>query len=282
VTHYLNLRAGPYGAVCSPYVLTGDALSDPPAITSLQWDAVPFLVRGKDVLLAAHGFNVDYDSGLRSLHRLEAALAIDPRSEAFFGVLWPGDWVIPAINYPAEDRIASHAGALLAAFCNQWLGSARSISMLSHSLGARVILEAIKGSSRRIRRACITAGAVNAAALQEEYSAAAANCDEIRTLSSRKDLVLEFAYPPGDLLADVLDPDHPPFEPALGRGGPVAPVGANIRSYEIEDAPPYDHGNYLPSGALLDPGPPPQGTPDWRNPALFMASAFRGRAAVWP
>lgn len=282
MTHYLNTRAGPWGAVCSPFVLVGDALRSPPAITSLQREAVPFLVRGKDVLLATHGFNVSYESGLRSLQRLESALAIDPLAEMFFGVLWPGDWVIPAINYPAEDGIASHAGAALAGFCNQWLGSARSISMLSHSLGARVILEAIKGSSRRIRRACITAGAVNSAALREEYAAAAAKCDEIRTLSSRKDLVLEFAYPPGDLLADLLDPDHPPCEPALGRGGPAPPFGAGVRSYEIADAPAYDHGNYFPPGDLVAPPPPNQGSANWMDPVNFMASAFRGRAPAWP
>ncbi len=282
MTHYVNLRAGPYGAVCSPYVLTGDALVDSPAMTSLLWQAVPLLVRGKDVLLAAHGFNVDYDSGLRSLQRLETALEIDPSREIYFGVLWPGDWCIPAINYPAEDTIASHAGAFLADFCNRWLASALSISFISHSLGARVILEAIKGSSRRIKRAIITAGAINSAALNEEYAAAATNCDDIRTLSSMQDLVLELAFPPGDLAADILDPDHPPFEPAMGRGGPATPIGPNVEPSEIPDAPPYDHGNYLPSGAWPDPPSPAPGTADWSNPAQFMASAFRGKDPSWP
>jgi hypothetical protein len=154
--------------------------------------------------------------------------------------------------------------------------------MLSHSLGARVILEAIKASSRRIKRAVITAGAVNSACLREQYAAAAANCDEIRTLSSRKDLVLEFAYPPGDLLGNLLDPDHPPFEPALGRNGPALPLGANVRAYEIPDAPPYDHGDYFPPGSLAPPANPVAGGADWREPITFAAAAFRGRSPNWP
>ena len=279
MTYFVNLRAGAYGAVCDPYVLKGDGTADPPVVTSVYWDALPILAKGKDVLLAAHGFNVSYESGLASLTRLEAALQIRP-NELFLGVLWPGDWVVPAVNYPFEDNIASHAGTLLGGFCNRWLASATSLSFLSHSLGARVILEAIKASSRRVRRACITAGAVNAACLTEEYAAVVGNCDEIRTLSSRMDLVLELAYPPGDFLADILDPDHPPFEPALGRGGPISPYGPSIRAYEIADAPPYDHSNYFPPSGPL---PPPAGQPpEWEAAVAFMASAFRGQTPAWP
>ena len=282
MTHFVNLRAGPYGSVCSPYVLTGDALADPPALTSILTEGTPFLVKGKHVLLVSHGFNVDYPSGAKSLQRLETAMGIDPDTEAYFGVLWPGDWCIPAINYPAEDAIASHAGALLGEFCNRWLASAASVSFASHSLGARVILEAIQTCGRRVRMACITAGAVNSAALSEEYAKAAANCDEIRTLSSLKDLVLEFAFPAGDFFADLLDPDHPPFEPALGRGGPTGPCPPTIKPSEIPDTPPSDHGDYLPSGAQAPPAGPPPGGPDWCNPAAFIAAAFRRQHPTWP
>jgi hypothetical protein len=278
VTVFVNLRAGSYGAVCSPYVLQGNALVEPPALTSVFWNALPILVRDRDVLLATHGFNVSYDSGLRSLARLEQTLGMRS-NEIFLGVLWPGDWAIPAINYPFEDRIASQAGKLLGGFCNSWLGSARSVSMLSHSLGARVVLDAIQASRRRIKRACITAGAVNAACLAEEYAKASANCDEIRTLSSRGDLVLQFAFPPGDMLADLLDPDHPPFEAALGRGGPASPQGANVRAYEIPDTPRYDHSDYMPPSDITKPLDP---NGKWAKSAAFMAAAFRGVAPPWP
>jgi hypothetical protein len=187
--------------------------------------------------------------------------------------------VIPAINYPFEDKVASHAGALLGAFCNSYLKTARSISFLSHSLGARVVLEAVKASTRTVRMLCITAGAVNADCLTSEYEAAAQNCQQIRTLSSMKDLVLEFAYPPGDFLGDILDPDHALFEPALGRGGPAAPYEASVHPWEIPDSEGYNHGNYFPPSAAVVPQDDPG---KWRAAVTFMASAFRAQTPSWP
>jgi hypothetical protein len=277
VTLFANLRAGPYGAVCSPYLLDGDALADPPAMNAVLWSAAPILMRNRDVILATHGFNVGYVAGLRSLARFEQALA-PTQDEAFMGVLWPGDWIIPAINYPFEDGVASKAGRLLADFINRWLASARSVSLISHSLGARVILSAILGSTRRIRCACITAGAINAGCLTEEFAAASANCDRIITLSSRADTVLHFAYPPGDLLADIFQPDHPPGEAAMGRDGPAAPFAAWVRAYEIPEAEGYRHSDYLPS-PLIDVA---DAQARWQKSAQFMASAVRGRSPIWP
>jgi hypothetical protein len=279
VTYFVNLRAGPYGSVCVPNVLEGDGAADPPPMTFVSWGALSILAKGKDVLLATHGFNVSYENGLRSLGHLEAALDMGP-GELFLGVLWPGDWVIPAVNYPFEDKVASRSGAFLGDFCNRCLAGSKSLSFLSHSLGGRVILEAIGATNRPIRRACITAGAVNSGCLGEEYKLAAAKCGQIRVLSSRKDLVLEFAYPPGDFLADVLDPDHPPFEAALGRGGPTGTFGAAIIPTEIPDLDSYDHGDYFPPAVAVLP--PPDPADKWRRAVEFMASAFRGQSTSWP
>ncbi len=278
MTLYVNLRAGPYGAVCQPYVLEGDALeADPPQVASVLWTDLPARVKGKDVLLAAHGFNVPYEDGLQSLGRLETALNMRG-TELFLGVLWPGDWAIPAINYPFEDKIAMHGGALLAGFCNRWLAGARSISFLSHSLGVRVILQAIEGLSRPARRVCITAGAVNADCLTAEFAASAADAGSIVTLSSREDMVLALAFPLADPIADLMDLDHWPFQRALGREGPVDPYGPNITPFEIPNSPAYGHGDYFPPAGFNPP--PPNG--EWKKAVAFMARAFRGQDQTWP
>lgn len=277
MTLFANFRAGPYGAVCSPYLLDGDAMADPPAMTSVVSGAAPVMLRDRDVILATHGFNVSYVSGLRSLSRLEQALALG-NNDAFLGVLWPGDWILPAINYPFENGVASKAGRLLADFINRWLGSARSISLVSHSLGARVVLTAIRGSTRRIRCACIAAGAVNAGCLTEEFAAASANCDRIVTLSSRADTVLRFAYPPGDLLADVFDPDHKPFEAAIGRDGPRTPWASWVRPCEIPENEDYNHSDYLPPAVVGED----DANGRWQKSARFMANVLRGQSPTWP
>jgi hypothetical protein len=281
LTYFLNLRAGPYGAVCSPYVLQGDAMADPPAMTSVPYESIGNLVAGKNVLLATHGFAVNYVDGLRSLGRLEAVLA-PSANEFIFGVLWPGDWAVPAVNYPFEDKIAAHCGRLLGAFCNRWLTGAASLSLLSHSLGARVMLETLAGlQGRRVRNLCIAAGAIGADCLTDQYPNAVQNCDAVVTLSSMEDLVLSLAFPVGDLIADILDLDHKPFQRALGREGPETPYPhPPIGAAQIADAPPYDHGDYLP------PSDPAAAVPDpmakWWQSTAFMGRAFRGQPQTWP
>ena len=282
MTLYVNLRGNAYGAVCSPYILEGSPESSPVAMTSVDWTAVPPRVVGKDVILATHGFSVSYLQGVRSLGRLEAHMNIR-NSEIYMGVLWPGDWIAPAINYPFEDGVASRSGEFLGQFIARWLRSARSVSLISHSLGARVMLMAIQvAAPRRIKRACLTAGAVNSGCLTEEFTAAAANCDDIVTLSSMADWVLGLAYPPGDALADLLDPDHPPFEAALGRHGPTTFCPSPLGPCQIPDDEGFLHSDYLPPEA--DPPPPfmPDPAGKWMTTAKFMSSVMRGAQPVWP
>ncbi|MDR3509139.1 MAG: alpha/beta hydrolase [Caulobacteraceae bacterium] len=281
MSYFVNLRAGDYGAVCEPYVLAGDVLADPPGMVSTPYEVLPNLVRDKNVLLSTHGFNVNYVDGLRALGRLEAVTG-PTSSEAVFGVLWPGDWAIPAINYPFEDRIAVHAGRLLGAFCNRWFSGAQSLSFVSHSLGARVVLEAVAALKRPARSLCITAGAIGADCLGAQYKAAAKNCERVVTLSSREDLVLALAFPIGDLIADILDLDHKPFQRALGRRGPEKPFGPPITASQIPDASDYDHGDYLPPSSLKQPVPDPDPAAKWPAAAAFMARAFRGQRQTWP
>ena len=279
MSYFINLRGSGYGAVVDPYVLEGDVLANPPLMASTPYEAVPQLVKGRDVLLTTHGFNVNYIDGLRCLGRLEGLIA-PTASEFMFGVLWPGDWVIPAINYPFTEKIATQTGQRLSAFCNRWLAGARSISFVSHSLGARVVLQTISGLNCRARNVCLTAGAIEADCLTAEYRVADANSNAVVTLSSMDDRVLEFAYPVGDLIADILDADHKPFERALGREGPTIPFGPSIAADEIPDAPPYDHGDYLPPSDLAQPVPDPGAK--WTRTTTFMARSFRDQTQTWP
>jgi hypothetical protein len=281
VSLFVNVRAGNYGALCDAYVIEGDPLVAAPAMKAVPYENLAALVGGKDVLLAAHGFNVNYVNGLHSLGRLETLLA-PHANEVVMGVLWPGDWALPAINYPFEDKVAAHAGQLLAAFCNRWLTPAASLSFASHSLGARVVLEAVAALQRRTHSLCIAAGAIGADCLTAHYKAAAANCDALITLSSMKDVVLALAFPPGDIIADILNLDHKPFQRALGRRGPQSPYGPPIKAAQIADAAKYNHGDYLPPSDLSKPAPDPRPEAKWPHALEFMQRAFRSEPQSWP
>jgi hypothetical protein len=287
VTCFLNFRAQSMGgAVVDPYVLQGDPLSQPDpakaALATMAWADVAKLAQGKDVLFVAHGFNVSYVNGMLSAARLDQALALGPNA-LFLGVLWPGDFWLPVFNYPFEGDVAIDCGRRLARFCGRWLAGANSLSFASHSLGARVILEAVKNLQAPLtaKTVCVTAGAVNSDCLAAEYAAALANtAGTVTSLSSVGDHVLQLAFPLGDIVAVVLDDDHTPFTPALGYWGPKAPVPARVRKSKIPGGLSYDHGNYMPPGAIPTPPPPPDDR--WRNVAQFIRSAFLDQPQAWP
>ncbi|MES0042234.1 alpha/beta hydrolase [Mesorhizobium sp. M0091] len=237
------------------------------------------LTANRDVLFAIHGFNVSLKQGACALGRLESAIML-PSSCQFVAVLWPGDSWLPVVNYPFEGSTAIDCGRRLASFCNRRLGDAASISFATHSLGARVALEAIGRFDRKVRSACLTAGAINDNCLTAEYAGAFANCTTVSVLASQRDLVLKLAYPIGDPIADLLHFDHKPFQAALGYDGPPAPIGSTVPPWEIENAASYGHGDYLPPSDPTKAFPDPQGK--WNNVARFMARAFAGKQQTWP
>jgi Alpha/beta hydrolase of unknown function (DUF900) len=249
----------------------------------LSFARVPFAelsqrAAGRNVLLATHGFNVHLEPGARSLARLEAQIA-PTGQELFIGVLWPGDFWIPAVNYPFAGSPAMAAGRALALICNRWLTDAASLSFVSHSLGARVVLEATQNTTQVTRNLCMAAGAVNRDALVGQYAAAQKRATTISNLASDKDKVLKLAYPVGDLFANLLHDDHAFAKAALGRRGPARPMPSNVSPAEIPSGADYDHGNYLPPG---DPAPTNDPTAKWIQAANFIARAFRREPQTWP
>jgi hypothetical protein len=276
VTCFLNFRGGSFGALISEPIVfsTSAAPSVVRPLTTLEFSR---LIKGQDLVFVTHGFNVGYADGVRSIGNLDQLLGPVPGIR--IGVLWPGDWVIPAINYPFAVGIARDCGKHLGAFVSSACAAARSVSFLSHSLGARVVLEAAGAAGRPVRLICLLAAAVNSDCLTGEYAETASDTASIINLASGNDLVLKLAYPAGDFLADLLDLDHRPFEKALGSYGPVPNVPTNTRAFEIGDQTPYDHGDYLPPAHLPAAEAPPG---KFQAVVTFLTAALSGIAPAWP
>jgi pimeloyl-ACP methyl ester carboxylesterase len=278
MTFYLNFRSSPVaGSVIDPYMVES-APGAAPAITPVQPAVVDGFFDGKDLLFAVHGFNVNQREAVSSFAALDAALDLGDSSE-MIGVLWPGDWWIPVVNYPFEGEDAMDCGRRLAAFCTRHFADARSISFLSHSLGARLVLEAALYLPRRVSLVCLTAGAINRGCLVAEYANAAANIDQISVLASHEDEVLRLAFPLGDPISNLLHDDHDFFEKALGYDGPSSASAPLIRGpWQIPDRYEYDHGDYLPP---VNPLPPAAPKP-WKRIAEYTRRAFFGQPQVPP
>ena len=281
MTYFLNFRTkGVGGAVVDPYLLEGDGTEVPPAVSVVDAGLMPSIFAGKNVLFAAHGFNVDYQDGACELGQLDQYLDL-PAPSLFVGVLWPGDCWLPVVDYPFEGDVSIDTGGRLAAFCNQYCTSAQSLSFVSHSLGARVVLEAVSRLARQARSVCLTAGAINRDCLTSEYATAAGNAERISILASDEDMVLKVAFTVGDPLADLLHSDHSAFQAALGSLGPSLPLPKDVNyPWQIPDDLDYGHHDYLPPSPAV-PLPPPPNT-KWTSAADFMKRAFLGQSQTWP
>lgn len=108
-------------------------------------------IHGRHVLIATHGFNVNRADGIQKLCSWEKLLSL-PEVPAFLGLLWPGDSEsLHALSYPEEPKNAMAAGGMIAQYIDSNFGDTASISLVSHSLGARVVLQAASQMSRPLR-----------------------------------------------------------------------------------------------------------------------------------
>ena len=265
------------GNVVAPTLYDVDPLATPLTyrmVPRYEWDS---LVGGRDVMFATHGFNVHGPDGVRSLAGFGSRLDLRP-SDLYIAVIWPGDWWIPAINYPFEGNDAKDCGRRLATWCGERLSQAASISFVSHSLGARLILETLKNLDMRARLVCLMAGAINRDCLETEYRTSRDRSDTIRVLASRADRVLQLAFPAGDLVSELIDPDHIPLTAALGRSGPVRSVPGKLDGpWQISPGERFGHGDYLPEDATT-----PATGAKWSEAGDFVRRAWRKQPQSWP
>lgn len=249
-------------------LLTGD-LAEGPGLRVMSDIEVAQAVSGRHLLFGTHGFNTGFRLGAFQMAEFDRQLNL-PGSATFFGVLWPGDTAVPYINYPFEGSDAVQCGRLLAALCNDRFRAAASFSFVSHSLGARLVLEAVKRLNRKARMLCLMAAAADRDVLTSQYKASLQNCQHVSVLSSPKDWVLQVAYPAGDFFSDLFGDSDSPFRGALGLHGPRPAAGDTVDDSRIPRDPPCGHMGYMPQGS------------HWQYVPAYVRRSFDGVAHNWP
>jgi hypothetical protein len=209
-----------------------------------------------DVTFLLHGFNVSRNDGIAALDRFASSLP-SVADHALVAVLWPGDHWARALSYSFEGKDADDSAQELVRYIDRILLPGTTLSFASHSLGARVVLQTIRGLIHRpyqIGEVCLMAPAVDDYCLAHPnvYRAAAAAAARLTILASHKDQVLRLAYPVGDLLQAFIFFRRDMRGLALGYHGPrpfkESPVGSNVLHEQIPDARNVGHGDYLPAG----------------------------------
>jgi len=289
MTTFLDVRALSGGGGVFDKVQIGSGTSGDDYTLGLSLSNLQSFIYGKDVLIGTHGFNVNRAAGVYALSRWEGLLGLPP-SAVFVGLLWPGDSEsLYALSYPAEPKNATAAGNMIGPFLDANFGNAASISLVSHSLGARVVLQAMSQMKRKVRRAIIMAGAIGDNCLTAEFAGVPENVAEISVLASKEDAVLRWAFPTGDLAAEIFDHSHPWWESALGRFGPSEAPANYQPPDQIPDEWNYGHLDYLrvkPPAPQAIPPPtevpedgtqvPLNGAPGWQEAwsASFVSTRF--------
>jgi hypothetical protein len=231
-------------------------------------------IHGQDVFFAVHGFNVNQKDGLAHLgYWLDK---VDVGNAVKIGILWPGDCFVPIfVDYVVEGHEAIKSGKMLADFLNTNFTGAVNLSFASHSLGARVVLQTIRGLNLHVRRLLLMAGAIDDNCLTNEYADAAKKVDQISLLTSKCDAVLAAAYPLGNPLQGIIDRGHPYYHAALGREGPANPrqLAPGLQAgCEIPRTFDYGHLDYMPDNAIQAVYPQPCDIPPGApNPPAPMA-----------
>lgn len=194
---------------------------------SLTFPQLIETVRGKKVLILIHGYNNEMPAVLDAYARVEEMmglsrlLASDPGGyDVVIGYAWPGGW--NALSFPVAVIRANSSGKRFRATVEQLQFAAGSIDVQTHSLGARVALEALDRGGITFRNVFLLAAAIDDETVErdEDYYEGAQRCSHVYVMHSENDPVLKTAYRLGDL---------PDFDRALGWKGPQRP--AKIRDH---------------------------------------------------
>lgn len=256
--YFIDLRAESAGG--NPVATVDDIMVRSDAEPMPSRSFLPDLqqaIQGRDVLLATHGFNVNRDKGLSELAHWNEWLNLGGNGY-YVALLWPGDsrW-LPVVDYPVEDREAIQSAQLLSQFLKANFPGVNSLTFASHSLGARVVLEAIRnlGGAFKINGLTMMAGAISDTCLSDEYRASLPAVRKISVLASDCDEVLKLAFPLGNPLAGIVSRGDPYWHGALGRFGPNPPgqpanlVGSPI----LPNVWNFGHGSYIGAQNPIDP-----------------------------
>lgn len=207
------------------------------------------------VVFLVHGYNVTRQVGRTSLLALADNLT-SHGAGAYVVVLWPGDSTLLGFaSYPLEGRDADDSAAELVRFIDRVIRPTAELSFVSHSLGARVVMETTKrlrGRSYRIGQICLMAAGVDDFSLSApaSYQSATQLAARVAVLASERDVVLRYGYPAGDFLEQFLFADQITSQ-ALGLRGPKPfkgqAVPAQVFHVQIPWGDEVGHSDYLPN-----------------------------------
>jgi len=175
-------------------------------------------VTGKRLHLLIHGYNND-ETAIRSSYAIIESMMgaqglVGPAApyDMVLGYVWPGGDL--GISYVFAKKRAEKAALRISPLLLSIASVASALDINTHSLGARVALQALKGvPGKPIRNLFMLAAAVDDESIEigEKFYSSTQACNGAYVFHSKYDEVLKFWFPLGD------------FDMALGLFGPEDP-----------------------------------------------------------
>jgi hypothetical protein len=146
--------------------------------------------------------------------------------------IWPGG------SHPAEFVLAVDRADTAGYRLRDVLTMSRTHEIVvTHSLGARVALTALKHGGMAVKTLILLGAAVDYDAISPtgEFRTALEECEQIHVISSVNDPVLKVFFPLGDVHGD---------HRALGCWGPSCSLPGNVATHDMSSVV-HAHGDYL-------------------------------------
>ena len=156
-------------------------------------------VRGKNVLLLVHGYNDSPQEALSTYRLINAHVSSFKGAhfeDVVIGYLWPGD--DNPLQYFDARRHVSKLAKTMRSHLEFLSGSASRVDVLAHSMGNRLMFEALNTPSTQklIHHFYSLAAAVGSETLEpnQQYYLSTQNCEKIFIFYSKRDEVLRWCY----------------------------------------------------------------------------------------
>ncbi|NET24773.1 DUF726 domain-containing protein [Okeania sp. SIO1I7] len=213
-------------------------------------------VRGKttitssDMIILTHGYNVSEEGAEEAYKEFQKNFnkysnQLSTLNKAIYWLIWPSnkpDQLDSKLSYFQTVSVAKNCGEKLAEYLKKLNFSASNkqprIILIGHSLGCRLLLEALKKTIKTNFKleVFLMAAAVPVSMVQpgQQLNPSISSTEKYRILYSKEDWVLEHTFPIGQMLAGE------GFEQAVGfKGNPKKEVWSNTKDMEN-----YTHSDY--------------------------------------
>lgn len=222
--------------VAQPDAIREVPLDGVAAETPVTDDEFHSTIKDQRLLLLVHGYHNKRENILNGYSMIDATMQtrniVGAGARAYhqvIGIAWPGGFT--KASYLLAKMRANALGDSVFARLKKVVEAAKAVDVMTHSLGARVMLKALQNADPAhavVRNLFLTAPAVDDESIQEgeKFFISTQACRSVYVLHSKQDNVLKLSYP-------LMD-----FDEALGYEGPDKPdkVGGNVKVVDCSRA----------------------------------------------